>query len=140
MAAQRPNNGSPSASKESGDESFENLLSKLEEIVSQLEAGERPLEESLTLYEQGVATLKRCHVILDGADKRIRRLLQNSGGDPIVEDITQSAAGRGRHRQLALRTPGRTTKPRKSRRKKSKILASRMLTRSPPAHRIPHLF
>lgn len=79
-----------------GEESFEVLLSRLEEIVGQLEAGERPLEESLTLYEQGVATLKRCHVILDGADKRIRRLLQNSAGEPVLQDVTRSATAGGK--------------------------------------------
>ena len=89
MASQRPNNATSAAS--ASEESFEKLLAKLEEIVGQLEAGEKPLEESLALYEQGVAALKRCHVILDGADKRIRKLVQNAAGEPVLHDITQSA-------------------------------------------------
>jgi exodeoxyribonuclease VII small subunit len=68
------------------DESFEALLARLEEIVSQLEAGERPLDESLALYEGGVAALKRCHVTLDRAEKRIRLLLQDSNGNPQLRE------------------------------------------------------
>jgi exodeoxyribonuclease VII small subunit len=68
------------------EESFEALLSRLEEIVSQLEAGERPLDESLALYENGVAALKRCHVTLDRAEKRIRLLLQDANGNPQLRD------------------------------------------------------
>jgi exodeoxyribonuclease VII small subunit len=89
MASQRPNSATPAAN--GNEESFEKLLAKLEEIVGQLEAGEKPLEESLALYEQGIVALKRCHVILDGADKRIRKLVQNAAGEPVLHDITQAA-------------------------------------------------
>ena len=74
------------AEKQQAEESFETLLAKLEEIVSQLEAGERPLDESLTLYESGVAALKRCHSILDKSEKRIRLLLQDAQGNPVLRE------------------------------------------------------
>ena len=51
MAAEKQNIGQGDA-----DESFETLLRRLEGIVGQLEAGERPLDESLALYESGVST------------------------------------------------------------------------------------
>ncbi len=68
------------------EESFEVLLARLESIVSQLEGGARPLDESLALYESGVAALKRCHTVLDKADKRIRLLLQDGQGNPQLRD------------------------------------------------------
>jgi exodeoxyribonuclease VII small subunit len=74
------------ADKDSVDESFETLLARLEEIVAQLEAGERPLDESLALYESGVAALKRCHGILDKSEKRIRMLLADAQGNPVLRD------------------------------------------------------
>ena len=35
------------------DLSFEDALARLESIVSRLESGQAPLEESITLYEEG---------------------------------------------------------------------------------------
>jgi exodeoxyribonuclease VII small subunit len=102
MASQRPNSAT-SAANSKDDESFEKLLAKLEEIVGQLEAGERPLEESLALYEQGIVALKRCHFILDGADKRIRKLVQNAAGEPVLHDITQSAKNASESRRTKAR-------------------------------------
>lgn len=66
--------------------SFEQSLKELEGIVAQLEAGEKPLEESLALYEKGVAALKRCHALLDKAEKRIRLLVKGSDGQPVLRE------------------------------------------------------
>ncbi len=66
--------------------SFEDALAELEEIVEQLESGAKPLDESLDLYEKGVAALKHCHGILDKAEKRIRTLVQNQNGAPTLQD------------------------------------------------------
>ncbi len=65
---------------------FEDSLAELEKIVSELEAGERPLDESLALYERGMASLKQCHQILDKAEKRIRLLVQGPAGEPQLQD------------------------------------------------------
>jgi exodeoxyribonuclease VII small subunit len=60
--------------------------------VQQLEAGELPLEESLQLFEQGVGALKRCHAILDKAEKRIRLLIKGPDGEPQLQDANLPAA------------------------------------------------
>lgn len=65
---------------------FEARLGELEEIVRQLEEGEKPLDESLTLYERGIAALKACHGALDQAEKRIRMLVKDAGGAPALEE------------------------------------------------------
>jgi exodeoxyribonuclease VII small subunit len=76
--------------KDGGDdapaEKFEDSLDELETIVSQLESGAKPLEESLALYEKGIAALRKCHGILDKAEKRIKLLVKGANGEPIVGD------------------------------------------------------
>jgi exodeoxyribonuclease VII small subunit len=96
MAEKAPSKPEPAAAGR--EPSFEQALTELEEIVAQLVAGEKPLDESLALYERGVAALKRCHEILDKAEKRIQTLVKTAGGDPDLRDAelpqrgTQAAA------------------------------------------------
>ena len=54
--------------------------------MERLEAGELPLEESLALFEKGVGSLKRCHAILDQAEKRVQVLIQNVNSAPFLSD------------------------------------------------------
>ncbi len=56
------------------DEAFEGLYRKLEETVEKLEKGGLSLEESITLYEEGMELAKRCQALLDGAEQRITKL------------------------------------------------------------------
>lgn len=55
-------------------ESFEELYRRLEETVGRLEQGGLSLEESLKLYEEGMALARRCQGLLDAAEQRITRL------------------------------------------------------------------
>ena len=66
------------------DEHFEELYRKLEESVGKLERGGLSLEESITLYEEGMELAKRCQTILDGAEQRITKL-RESLGQPALE-------------------------------------------------------
>jgi len=63
------------------DPSFEDALARLEGIVTRLEKGELSLEESLELYEQGIALSRLCHGQLAEAEGRIELLLKNARGD-----------------------------------------------------------
>ena len=54
--------------------SFEAALKELEAIVQAMEAGEAPLEESLTAYERGLALLKHCQDTLTSAERRLKIL------------------------------------------------------------------
>ena len=112
MAAES-GSAAPAPDKEK-DESFEALLERLEEIVSRLEAGERPLDESLALYENGVAALKRCHVTLDRAEKRIRLLLQDANGNPQLREAEipkRAEKASGRTLRPAANTPAAPDAP-----------------------------
>lgn len=53
---------------------IEAQLKKLESIVDMLEKGELSLEESLSLYEEGIALTKACHDTLQQAEKTIEKL------------------------------------------------------------------
>ena len=53
---------------------FEAAIAELESIVKKLEEGELSLEQSLALYERGVALSKFCHARLEDAERRIELL------------------------------------------------------------------
>ena len=54
---------------------FEAALAELEDIVAKLERGELKLEESLKLFERGVALTKQCQQSLETAELKVRQLL-----------------------------------------------------------------
>ena len=55
-------------------EKFEDALSKLEKVVSQLEKGDISLEDSLKLFEEGIRLSRLCNQKLDEAEKRVWKL------------------------------------------------------------------
>lgn len=61
--------------------SYEQARDELVETVKILELGQMSLDESLKYWERGEALAKRCEVLLDGAEKRIERALQQSSDD-----------------------------------------------------------
>jgi exodeoxyribonuclease VII small subunit len=61
----------------SKDESFEPQYKRLEEIVARLEQGDLTLEESLSLYEEGMNLARRCQELLQNAELRITRLQES---------------------------------------------------------------
>ena len=64
------------------DLTFEDSLARLEQIVSQLETGNLPLEESLRVFEEGVTLARRCARYLEEAEKRIELLTKDEAGAP----------------------------------------------------------
>lgn len=66
---------------------FEESISELEKIVSQLENGDVTLDESLELFEQGIKLSKSCQKMLDAAEKKVSILLTNDDGEIIKEDF-----------------------------------------------------
>lgn len=63
---------SDDASKESAG--FEVLYKRLEESVAKLEGGNLSLEESLSLYEEGMKLARECQKLLQDAELRVTRL------------------------------------------------------------------
>lgn len=67
--------------KSQGDKvSFEDALNRLEEIVGELEEGEKGLEESIRLYEEGRRLVRFCTERLDEAQTRIEKLVRTDRG------------------------------------------------------------
>ena len=62
------------------DIKFEDALQRLEQIVDQLETGDLPLDESLKVFEEGVALARRCATYLEEAEKRIELLTKDESG------------------------------------------------------------
>lgn len=55
--------------------SFEDAVKRLSEIVQKLEKGDLPLEDSLTLFEEGVRLSRTSQERLDAAQKKVEQLL-----------------------------------------------------------------
>jgi exodeoxyribonuclease VII small subunit len=72
-------------------EKFEDALSKLEKIVSQLEKGDISLEESLKLFEEGIRLTRLCNQKLDEAEKRVEILLKGADGTFKTQTFVSSA-------------------------------------------------
>lgn len=67
--------------KETSAASFDESLRRLEKIVEQMEQGDIPLEESLKLYEEGIALSKACAEKLQQAELTVRRLGKDLEGN-----------------------------------------------------------
>ena len=59
---------------------FDELLDRLQKVVTKLEAGNLGLEDSLAAYEEGVGLARAAHGVLDGAEKRVELLVRSSTG------------------------------------------------------------
>ena len=58
---------------------FEEKQAQLETIVARLETGNVPLEEMISLYEQGEALYRDCLQTLDAYEKRLKDLKKENG-------------------------------------------------------------
>lgn len=63
---------------------FEQAMDRLDEIVRQLERGEAPLEEALSLFEEGTKLVKKCSTQLERAEQKVNKLL--AGPDDTVQE------------------------------------------------------
>lgn len=61
---------------------FEKALAELEQIVSKLESGNVPLEDSIRIYERGEALKKRCDALLKDAEARVEKIALDARGRP----------------------------------------------------------
>ena len=66
---------------------FEQSISELEEIVSELENGDVTLDESLSLFEKGIKLSKSCQKMLDAAEKKVYILMTDENGEVQKEEF-----------------------------------------------------
>jgi exodeoxyribonuclease VII small subunit len=79
---------------------YEAALGELDAVLARLEDGKAPLEQAMELYERGVALVKRCSALLDGAEKRVMELSLGPDGEVVESPFEPAldpdpAGGRG---------------------------------------------
>ena len=57
-------------------------MSRLGEIVTALEKGDAPLNQSLKLFEEGAALVSACQKQLDEAEQKVVKLRKGADGAP----------------------------------------------------------
>ena len=62
--------------------SFEQALARLEQIVAAMEKGDVSLDDSMKLFEEGTALIRRCGTMLDAAEQKVVRLRKGPDGAP----------------------------------------------------------
>jgi exodeoxyribonuclease VII small subunit len=65
--------------------SFEDALTELDQILSDIEAGQVPLEETLVKYERGQFLIGYCRQVLGKAEKQIEMVGKGSAETKDVE-------------------------------------------------------
>lgn len=68
---------------------FNEAIARLQEIVQKLESAQLPLEETITLYQEGMQTAELCAACLSEAELKIETI---QGGDPDGETIDEDGA------------------------------------------------
>ena len=62
--------------------SFEDSMQRLDEIVRALEKGDVTLSDSMAMFEEGTALIRRCTQLLDSAQQQVVRLKKGPDGAP----------------------------------------------------------
>ena len=72
-------------SKQENNKDFDTSLKQLEQIVSDLENGDLPLEQSIKTFEEGVKLTKHCQNLLSKAELKIQKLVESKDGSIDLE-------------------------------------------------------
>lgn len=59
-------------------QSFEDAIAELESIISAMEVGQMPLQETLDIYKRGTILLRQCQETLSAAEQQIRTFEDNT--------------------------------------------------------------
>ena len=86
---------SPATDAGNAPEKFEELLARLEQIVSDMENAEMPLEKLLASYEEGMRLVKACGDRLTDAEQKVEILSRAVTTEPAkgaasTEDVPSS--------------------------------------------------
>ena len=68
--------------------SFEDSVKRLDEIVKHLESGDLPLEESLSLFEEGTCLITSCNAMLEEAEQKVSILRVGKDGSLTEEPFS----------------------------------------------------
>jgi exodeoxyribonuclease VII small subunit len=68
------------------EKSFEDSFSRLEKILEKLESDDVSLDETIKLYEEGLALTKFCYDKLTNAELRIKEINKSLKGSLEIKD------------------------------------------------------
>lgn len=70
---------------------FEEAMNKLEDLVSKLEEGDVPLEQAISMFQEGMTLSKNCHDKLTKVEAQLDQIM-NDDGEIIEVDLQKEAA------------------------------------------------
>lgn len=70
---------------------FEENMSRLEQIVRAMERGDVPLEESLKLFQEGTQLVQNCSKLLDEAELQVTKITAAADGSPVEETFDETS-------------------------------------------------
>ena len=74
------------ARKKAAVASFEEMMKRLTEIVAKMESRDVPIEEAISLYEEGHGLVTELRAILDRAEEKVRLLDPDADGADYEKD------------------------------------------------------
>lgn len=69
------------------NKTFEESMSRLEQIVRSMERRDVALEESLKLFQEGTELVRNCQKLLDEAQLQVKKIMTAPDGSPVEEDF-----------------------------------------------------
>ena len=69
------------------DLSFEQALEELEGIVEKLEAGDAPLDQSISIYQRGAELKAHCEAKLKNAQLKVEKIVLDGQGNAGTESF-----------------------------------------------------
>lgn len=79
--------------EENQEKTFEQAMKRLEEIVERMENGDLSLDESLSLFEEGIGLSRTCSNRLNDVEGRIQKMVRIEEGKFILEEFGSQDAG-----------------------------------------------
>ena len=69
----------------SANKTFEESMTRLEQIVRAMERGDVSLDESLKLFQEGTELVRACNQMLTDAKLQVEKIMAASDGSPVAE-------------------------------------------------------
>ena len=70
------------------NQSSEQNMARLEQIVRAMERGDVALEESLKLFQEGTELVRSCSKLLDEAQLQVKKIMTAPDGSPVEEEFS----------------------------------------------------
>ena len=80
------------SAKNTPPKNFETALTELEQVVTAMEAGQLPLEQSLAAYQRGMELLRFCQETLQDAQQQVKVMEAGSIRDFSIDGGNASAS------------------------------------------------